>query len=203
MNASNPANITLLIFVPLIAWRIYKRFKRLVGRQRLSKVRLWITLGIYTMLLALLFLAGLTAPILLFWLVGSVGLGALLGWFGLSKTVFEPTKEGLFYTPNAHLGIALSMLFVARLGYRFFQIYAANDSAPPQGNDFAHSSLTLAVFGLLAGYYVTYDLGLLRWRHKVLLAKRQREAANAQKIDLGAGQQPDDHAPTVPPKLDH
>jgi hypothetical protein len=42
--------------------------------------------------------------------------------------------------------------------------------------DFARSSLTLAVFGLLAGCYIAYAIGLLRWRLRVLRAKRQREA---------------------------
>ena len=105
-----------------------------------------------------------------------MGLGALLGIFGLSKTRFEPTKQGLFYTPNAHLGIALSLLFVARIVYRLVEVYAIEPTAPHGMDDFARSPLTLAVFGLLAGYYIFYAVGLVRWRFGVLSAKRQREA---------------------------
>lgn len=43
---------------------------------------------------------------------------AALGVYGLRLTRFERTPTGLFYTPNAHLGIALSLLLVLRLGYR-------------------------------------------------------------------------------------
>ncbi len=38
------------------------------------------------------------------------------------------------------------------------------------------SPLTLAVFGLIAGYYMTYALGLVRWRNLVLRAGGQGEA---------------------------
>jgi hypothetical protein len=38
------------------------------------------------------------------------------------------------------------------------------------------AAFTLAVFGLLAGYYIAYAIGLVRWRLRILSAKRQREA---------------------------
>ena len=50
---------------------------------------------------------------------GGVLLGAALGVLGLRLTRFEATSAGLFYTPSAHLGIALSTLLVCRIAYRF------------------------------------------------------------------------------------
>lgn len=176
MNAPNSSTITLLVLLPLIAWRVCWRFRRMVGRQRLSKVRLWITLAIYFTFVVLLGFATHTHPERLWWLAGGLGLGSLLGVYGLKKTSFEPTPKGLYYTPNARLGIALSVLFVARLVYRFVEISATTPVGSHGTNDFARSPLTLAVFGLLAGYYMTYALGLLRWRLRLLRAKRQREA---------------------------
>lgn len=176
MNTPNASTVTLLVLIPLFAWRIYTRFRRQVGRQRLSRIRPRITLVIYTTLLALLGFAAHAHPQLLGWLAGGVSLGSLLGIFGLSKTQFEPTPKGLFYTPNVHLGIALSVLFVARLAYRLFEVYAIKPTEPHGMDDFVHSHLTLAVFGLLAGYYLTYAIGLIRWRFRVLRAKRRREA---------------------------
>jgi hypothetical protein len=41
---------------------------------------------------------------------------------------------------------------------------------------FARSPLTLAIFGLLAGYYVAYAIGLVRWRSRVMAARRAGEA---------------------------
>ena len=176
MPASPTATVTLLVLLPLIAWRVYSRFRRMVGRQRLSKIRPWITLAVFPLLLVLLGFAAHAHPERLWWLAGGLGLGAWLGVFGLGKTSFEPTPEGLFYTPNAHLGIALSLLFVARIIYRLAEVYAINPALPHGIEDFARSPLTLSVFGLLAGYYMSYAIGLVRWRFAILRAGKERDA---------------------------
>ena len=70
MQAPSASTLTLFALIPLIAWRVYSRFRRLVGRQRLSKVRPWITLAIFPVLLVLL---GFTAHAhleRLWWLAG-------------------------------------------------------------------------------------------------------------------------------------
>ena len=85
--------------------------------------------------------------------------GALLGVYGLGKTKFEGTPQGLFYTPNAHIGIALSLLFVGRVIYRMFVLYTADPYAQQSRPTSPYSPLTLGIFGLLAGYYVTYAIG--------------------------------------------
>lgn len=176
MWAPNSSTITLIVLIPLIVWRVRARFRRAIGRQRLSKIRPWITLAIFPTLIILFAFAAHSHPERLWWLVGGLTAGVPLGVFGLKKTVFEPTKKGLFYTPHAHLGIALSLLFVARIVYRFVEVYALEPEIPHGMDDFARSSLTLAVFGLLAGYYITYAIGLVRWRSRVIRAKRLREA---------------------------
>jgi hypothetical protein len=168
--------VTLLVLLPLLAWRVYARFRRMVGRQRLSKIRPWITLAIFPTLIFFLGLAAMAHVERLWWLAAGLSIGSLLGHFGQRRTRFEATPQGLFYTPNAHLGIVLSLLFVARIIYRFVEIYAFEPTVPQGMDDFARSPLTLAVFGLLAGYYVTYAIGLVRWRLHVLRAKHQREA---------------------------
>lgn len=176
LHYPSASTITLLALIPLLAWRIYARFKRMVGRQRLSKVRPWITLAIFPTLVLLLGAATLSHPGRLWLLAVGLGAGALLGVYGLSRTKLEPTPQGLFYTPNAHLGIALSLLFVARIAYRFVEVLALEPQVPHRMNDFARSPLTLGVFGLLAGYYIAYAIGLVRWRLRVLAAKRRRES---------------------------
>jgi hypothetical protein len=140
----------------------------MVGRQRLSKIRPRITLAIYLLLLVLLFFGAHTHPERLLGLVSGLGCGLLLGLIGLRKTRFESAPEGLFYTPNVHLGIGLSLLFVARVAYRLVEVYAIEPTGAHSAHEFAHTPLTLAVFGLLAGYYVTYAIGLQRWRFRSL-----------------------------------
>jgi hypothetical protein len=68
------------------------------------------------------------------------------------------------------------------------EVFVLAPEVPHGLHDFARSPLTLGVFGLLAGYYIAYAVGLLRWRFAVLAAKRRREAAEA---DAPA------HAPTT------
>lgn len=165
---SPASTLAIAALLALLVWRAYARFKRMVGRQRLSKVRPWITLTVFPLLLVLLATSAVAHPERLLVLAVALVVGGGLAVFGLRHTKFEATPQGLYYTPNAHLGIALSSLFVARIVYRFIELGSLDPSVFAAGNphaaDFARSPLTLAVFGLLAGYYIGYAIGLLRWR---------------------------------------
>lgn len=165
----NPSLVAPLGFGALILWRSYSRMRRLIGRQRLSKVRPWITVSVFPVLTVLLVTASIGKPTSLLALAAGVAVGLCLGLYGLRVTRFEKTPEGLFYTPSAHVGIALSLLFLGRILYRFVQIYALGASAgvsPGEGSHigYATTPITLLIFGTLAGYYVTYAVGLLRWQ---------------------------------------
>lgn len=167
LAAPHPSLLPLLVVVPLLAWRFYSRLRRLIGRQKLSKYRPWVTLTIFPLIVLLLGFAARAHPERLALLAVGLAAGAWLGVFGLEKTKFEATPEGLYYTPNVHLGIALSSLFFARIVYRFVEIYFLDPGLPRGLDDFARSWLTQSVFGLLAGYYMSYAVGLLRWRFKI------------------------------------
>ena len=166
MNPANSPSLLVWIgIVALVAWRLYARMRRLVGRQRLSPVRPWITVVLFP----LLFLGLLLGAAHLhrgngLGLLAGAGIGALLGAYGLRQTRFESTPTGLFYTPNAHLGVALSSLMALRIGYRLLhaRFSGAAMTVPPQA--MLGSPLTMLIFGTLAGYYVCYAIGLLRWR---------------------------------------
>lgn len=181
VSPSGPTSITLLVLLPLVVWRMVARVRRLVGRQRASRIRPWITLAVFPLVILLLALAGWHShPLRLLWLAGGLAVGGALGVYGLRKTTFEPTPQGLFYTPNAHLGIALSLLFAARIVWRLVEVFVLHPpGAGTNPDDFASSPLTLAVFGVLAGYYISYAVGLVRWRARVFRAKRLREEAQA------------------------
>jgi hypothetical protein len=167
LHLPNTATLTLFALVPLVAWRSYARFKRNVGRQKLSKYRPWITLIVIPAILLLFVFAIWTHPERLPLLLGGLVGGSLLARFGLRKTKFDSSAPELYYTPNARIGIALSSLFVVRILYRIVEVYSLNPTMPRGLDDFARSPMTLVVFGLVAGYYVVYALGLLRWRSEV------------------------------------
>ena len=119
---------------------------------------------LFPALVILISLGAVSQPPRLFAMAGGILAGIALGVLGTRHTRFESTPEGIFYTPNAHIGIALSVLFLGRVMYRMFQLYSIDPNVQPNPADFASSPLTLSIFGLLAGYYVTYAIGLLRHR---------------------------------------
>jgi hypothetical protein len=164
----HPSVYTSLAIAALILWRMYARIRRVIGRQKLSPVRPWLTVTLFPLLLALMLLGTLTNPLSAVAPLSGAALGVALGIVGHRLTTFEVTPQGLFYTPNAHLGIALSLLLVGRIAWRYFQISMVVDtSTTGPGMGFVSSPLTLLIFGTLAGYYVSYAIGLLRWQRQV------------------------------------
>lgn len=160
-----PALMPVLI-VALIGWRMIYRVRRLIGRQPVRTRRLVATTILFPIIVVLLALSGFRDIVLLEGLAGGVAIGIALAWFGLRVTKFEVTDAGLFYTPNAVIGIAISVLFIGRLIYRFGTIYFATGRFDPGTmQSFGKSPLTLLIFGVLAGYYTAYAVGVLMWRH--------------------------------------
>jgi hypothetical protein len=167
MQAVQPHSLLVPILLgAVIVWRFYSRIRRMVTRQKYSKVRPWITVSVFPILVIVFTAISIAHPLPLAALAGGIAFGTGLGVYGLRLTKFETTPEGMFYTPSAHLGIALSVLLIGRIGYRFLQMSGSDGFTQPQpmvspGNP--GSWVTLLIFGTLAGYYVTYAIGLIRW----------------------------------------
>lgn len=153
-------------FVALLAWRVYRRTRRLIGQQRSRLWRHVTSVIVLPLLLALIgagaWLANRDAALAL---AGGIATGVALAIWGLRLTRFEHNEHGWFYTPNARIGIALSALLVARIAWRLFEL------APQIGTnmrgasqDAMRSPLTLLIIGTLLAYYAAYGAGLVRWR---------------------------------------
>lgn len=171
MDLSHPSALLIPVGIAaLVGWRLYSRIKRMVGRQRLSRIRPWVTLCVFPLLVALFLITSLARPLAALGLVGGVLAGVALAAYGLRLTKFEQTPLGLFYTPNAHIGVALSLLLFARIAYRAAYLYFVPEAIQEGSGVFVGSPLTLLIFGTLAGYYIAYAIGLLRWRRRVRLA---------------------------------
>jgi hypothetical protein len=162
------ANLILALLVPLIGWRVYKRVRRNIGRQRSRAWRHWAGALLCPMLLAMFATQAWNAAPALASLAGGVLAGFALAGFGLRITRFEQSAQGFYYTPNTYMGVGLSLLLVSRVVYRVAELYAAGGNFATDGNasaqDFARSPLTLAIVGVVFGYYALYSAGLLRWR---------------------------------------
>jgi len=159
--------ITPLLVSLLIGWSIYRRARRSIGRQPVRRARLWLRVAVFAIIGALVLVASLTNATLLAALAGGAVGGVALGFIGLRHTKFEATSQGEFYTPHTYIGLIVSALFIARIAFRFMAIYLApRASATPMNpfDQYQRSPLTLAIFGILIGYYAVFNLGVLRHR---------------------------------------
>ena len=159
--------LALLFLVPLLVWRIYSRLKKLVARQ---KSQLWrhrlVAFGVPALIV---FLATTTKFEIL--PLSSLGAGVLaggwLGLLGIKLTRFEQIGKDYYFTQHRYLGLAITMLFIARLLYRGMEIYLNTRlDVPVPPPPFGQSPLTMAAYGMVTGYYAAYAWGLLRWRQR-------------------------------------
>ncbi len=174
MHTITLSTLIPLVLPPLLAWRAYSRLRRLFGRQRLGRLRPWIGIAIYAVLLSGLMYVAVPHVERMVWIAIGLSGGAIIGVFAFKQTRFEATKQGLFYTSEVRYGILISAVFVGRLLYRLLQIYWLEPTLPRTFESFASSLLTMAVFGLLAGYYLSFSTGLIRWRKRYFKSRLQR-----------------------------
>ena len=161
-----PQPVIAAVLIPFVMWRVYQRIKRLMVRQHSQAWRHWVGVVIFPVLLVLLGSMALAHPLSLAGMAGGVAVGVVLGTIGLRRTVYERIGADFYYTPSAHIGVLVSMLFIGRLLYRGYEFYFAGSAHPA---DFGSSPSTLLVFGILAGYYTRYAAGILRWCHSATI----------------------------------
>jgi hypothetical protein len=156
-----PNNFIPPLMVSLLVWGVYRRVRRSIGRQPLQPKRLMLRIGIFGVVAVIVAFTGLSYPKVLLGFAAGFFLGVPLALVGLRLTRFETTAEGKFYTPNTHIGVALSLLFVGRLAYRMFVLHGSGFVGGQSPVGMGQSPLTLGIFGLLAGYYIVYFIGVL------------------------------------------
>lgn len=160
----DPSRITPFLFGALIAFTIYRRVRRNIGRQQLEPGRLKTRIAMFAVIGSLILLTSLRDAALVGAMAAGLAGGAALAGFGLRHTRFEATAEGRWYTPHTYIGAFVSALFLGRIAYRFIVLYSTSHAMAAGSDPFAgyqKSPLTLAIFGVLVGYYVAYYAGVL------------------------------------------
>ena len=155
--------MTPLLMLPLAAYVIFRRVRTQFGLQPINPSRMIFRIAFLAIFAALSFwFAGQGDIRLLQGLLGGIAGGAVIGLIALKLTRFtvDPVK-GDCYVPNPYIGATLSLLFLARLIWRYTmvlpQMQDPTGATPPvHGPDFGQSPLTLFIFGLLVGYYICY-----------------------------------------------
>jgi ABC-type amino acid transport system permease subunit len=157
--------LTLLLLVPLAVWRIYSRLKKMMVRTRSELWRHYATASVMSVVILVMLGLLIGKWVALGALVAGAVVGALLGHRNLRLTRLENKPDGFFYTPDRRIPLLVTMLFVSRLIYRLFEAYLHMHDGLPLDPDFLGNPVTAVLSGLLAGYYATYSLLLVRW-HK-------------------------------------
>jgi len=159
-----PTPVVAAVLVPLVLWRMHSRIKRLTSRQLSKTWRHRTSLVFFPLLVLGLAAACLqTGPIALAGLAAGLPLGVVLGRIAIGKTRFEQHGDAFYFTPHAPIGMLVALLFIGRMGWRAYEYYELGSF---QHHEFVTSPLTLFIFGILAGYYMTFAHGLLAWRQR-------------------------------------
>jgi hypothetical protein len=162
----DPNLLTPVLVGALIAFAIFRRLRRSFGRQPVRKGRLIPRLVIFLVIGALFLFFSAFDPKLLGAYGSGIAAGLVLGYFGLRHTTFETTEQGRFYTPHTYVGVLVTAVFLGRIAFRYLSVSMnpqAMQTVP--GNPFVayqRNPLSLAVFGILVGYYVYFNIGVLR-----------------------------------------
>lgn len=155
------AKIVPSLLTLFVAWRVYLRFRRNVGRQSLQPGRLVWRIVLFSAISLAVAAGSFLYPKILLSFGGGLLLGVPFALLGLHLTRFETTAEGHFYTPNTHIGLALTLLLAGRIAYRVVVLYLASSAPRLPAPGVMQSPLTLSLLGLTAGYYIAYYSGVL------------------------------------------
>ena len=165
------------LLAALVVFVIYRRFRRNFGRQLLSPGRMKYRMVVLAVVGCLLLPTALRSGQYLAAILAGAAAGVGLGLWGAERTRFQMYGERLHYVPHTYTGIAVSLLFLGRLVYRFAQMYAgahapsgahalpanaADPSQPFAAASMVRSPLTVAIVFVLIGYYVCYYSLVLR-----------------------------------------
>jgi hypothetical protein len=163
------------LLAALVVFVIYRRFRRNFGRQLLRPGRMKYRIVILALVGCLLLPTALRSGQYLAAILAGAAVGVGLALWGAERTRFQMYGGRLHYVPHTYTGIAVSLLFLGRLVYRFAQVYsgahassgahaanAADPSQPFAAASMVRSPLTVAIVFVLIGYYVCYYSLVLR-----------------------------------------
>src|ERR1035441_3224818 len=112
------------LLAALVVFGVYRRFRRNFGRQLLrpapmtARILLLAVIGCSLLPMALRSAQFLSAEL------AGAALGIGMALWGAQRTRFQMYEGRLHYVPHTYTGIAVSLLFLGRLVFRFVQVYA-------------------------------------------------------------------------------
>jgi hypothetical protein len=174
MEAGYARIFPILIAVGMVLL-IYRRLRRSFGRQRIAPARMGMRIALLSLLACSMLPLAMRAGQYLGMEIAGLAAGAALGLWGAAKTRYTTHEHQWYYIPHTYTGVAVSLLFIARLTYRMAVLYATRgpsapdiDAAASYGlapGSIVRSPLTVGLLFVVIGYYVCY-YGCVLWKYK-------------------------------------
>jgi hypothetical protein len=179
MNAGF-SQIGQFLIAALVVFLVYRRFRRNFGQQLLRPVRMQIRIVVLLIVGCLLLPQALRSGGVAAALLAGLACGVILALWGAARTRYLKIDNQLYFVPHTYTGVAVSLLFLGRLVYRFLQVYSSARAGHGAGLDSAdrafappgmlQSPLTVGLFFILMGYYVCY-YSIVLWKSKRVTAE--------------------------------
>lgn len=179
MQADYPRILPFLI-AALAVWAIYRRLRRSFGRQQLRPTRMVVRMGILLILAVSLGSLALRSREFLGVEIAGLAAGVAMALWGAKRTRYERHDGQLYYLPHTYTGIAVTLLVLGRLVYRFVQVYGRGSAQGFASPSVVQSPITVALLFVLIGYYVCY-YGRVLWKSKHLRAE-ELEGSSASSV---------------------
>lgn len=150
----------LLLFV------LYRRVRRAVGFQRLVPAQLWVQTAMFAVICALILQSGVLHPTMLAADLVGIAVGATLAVVAMRATLVEQRDDACYYRPHPWIGMAVALVFIVRLGYRFVGLHAGvkggGTGFPLRFQEYSSDPVTTGVYFLVAAYWGVFNASLLR-----------------------------------------
>jgi hypothetical protein len=159
----------LVLAVALVPVSLVLRFRTGTVRRR---ARRWVATiniaGFALSIVMFLVTAAVTtrwAPGTFTYALGGLSAGVAVGLLGYALTRWEPTPQGLYYTPNAWLVLSLTLAVTGRILYGIWRGWQAWGTVVGDRTWIAEAGVagSMGVGAVVLGYYFTY-WAALRWR---------------------------------------
>ncbi|MGO9950293.1 MAG: hypothetical protein ACLPWG_26065 [Steroidobacteraceae bacterium] len=178
MNAEF-SQIGAFLLAALLIFVVYRRLRRSFGQQPLVPLRMQLRILLLLIVSCLLLPSAMHSASFLFAILAGVAVGVALALWGAAHTRFVRDADRLYYVPHTYTGMAVSLLFIGRLGYRLVQVYGSADQSFNAAS-LVRSPLTIGLYFVLMGYYVCY-YSVLLWKSKHAATAGIEAASNAAK----------------------
>jgi hypothetical protein len=155
-----PEPTRIIYLFPLLLVMVVLRLRRDLGFQRVGSARVRIRMVMLFILAALVTgILVIQSPLLtILSLAASLSLVA----FSVRTTVLEHRDDGIWFKPNQWVGTGLMVVYLGRIGFRFYQLWQSgaleNIQVANATEIFVSSPLSRAALLLLVSYFAIYYL---------------------------------------------